>query len=157
MPSTHVHHIHHFGTSPSHQPVYYDYRNSSLSSTPSVRPITYDYKPPTPSNVESSSEERITDSANPNNVLIAGVENLLAYGRMIDNQHQVLFVEQNSDGITLEEELLLTFGGSAFNENDNPQYFPDVEFRFDADDDPNDDDIRNIYDMYKDLVDDGRC
>lgn len=82
---------------------------------------------------------------------------MLLYGGMKDNQHQILFVQQDSDGITFEDELFIAFNNLDANENANLQYFPDVEFRFDADDEPNDDDLQNIYQMYKDLVDNGRC
>lgn len=108
----------------------------------------------------TSSEEVGTDLpvAHPNDVFIAGVENMLLYGDLKDNQHLVLFVEQLSDGITFENELLITFNNiDGDNETAHFEYFPDVEFRFDADDEPNDDDLQNIYQMYKDLVDDGRC
>lgn len=94
------------------------------------------------------------ETTNPNDVFIAGVENMLFYGDMKDNQHNIIFVEQASDGISLETELLSAFGNF---ERTKLQYFPDVEFRFDADDEPNDDDLKNIYEMYKDLVDNGRC
>lgn len=162
MPSTHVHHIHHYvgsssGSNTIHEPVFYDYRNSSLSSTPLVKePIIYDYKPPTRN--ESSDEDDLNmQPSNSNDVFIAGVENMLFYGDMKDNQHHVLFVAQGSDGISFEEELLLKLNHFEPNENANLHYFPDVEFRFDADDEPNDDDLQNIYQMYKNLVDDGRC
>lgn len=146
LPSPHVHHIHH----------YYDYRNSSLSSAAAVKePIIYDYKPPTSKNDSSSEESDLhAEPTDPNDVFIAGVENILFYGDMKHNQHQVIFIEQNSDGISLEAELLSVFGNF---QHTNAQYFPDVEFRFDADDEPNDDDLKNIYQMYKDLVDNGRC
>lgn len=146
LPSPHVHHIHH----------YYDYRNSSLSSAAAVKePIIYDYKPPTSKNDSSSEESDLhAEPIDPNDVFIAGVENILFYGDMKHNQHQVIFIEQNSDGISLEAELLSVFGNF---QDTNAQYFPDVEFRFDADDEPNDDDLKNIYQMYKDLVDNGRC
>lgn len=162
MPSTHVHHIHHYAggssSSGNHEPVFYDYRNSSLSSTPSAKePIIYNYKPPTRNDSSSEEDEPNIGPANPNDVFIAGVENMLIYANMIDNQHQVLFVAQHSDGITFEDELLLKLNHFESNENANLHYFPDVEFRFDADDEPNDDDLQNIYEMYKNLVDGGRC
>lgn len=168
MPTTHVHHIHHYtgsssssssSTSSSQEPVFYDYRNSSLSSTPSVKePIIYDYNPQTSKNESFSSDEDVTSFAttNPNDLFIAGVENMLFYGGMKNNQHQVLFVTQGSDGISFEDEVLTSINRFEM-ENTNMQYFPDVEFRFDADDEPNDDDLQNIYNMYKDLVDYGRC
>lgn len=157
MPSTHVHHIHHYAGN-SHEPIFYDYRNSSLSSTSSVKePIIYDYKPPTKNDSSSEEDGLNIGSANPNDVFIAGVENILFYGGMKDNQHQVLFVAQSSDGISFEDELLLKLNHFETNEHANLHYFPDVEFRFDADDEPNDDDLQNIYEMYKNLVDDGRC
>lgn len=164
MPSTHVHHIHHYSSSAgsasaSREPVFYDYRNSSESSTPSVKtPIIYDYTPIIAKN-DSSSESDEDDfgfaATNPNDVFVAGVDNMLFYGSMKDNQHQVLFVQQDSDGISFEEELLSSL--TEFDSSTNLQYFPDVEFRFDADDEPNDDDLNNIYRMYRDLVDNGRC
>lgn len=118
-------------------------------------PILYDYKPPAAKNDSSFEDDDFSaEPTNPNDVFVAGVENVLFYGDMKDNQHQVIFVQQDSDGITLENELLSAFGSF---ENANQQYFPDVEFRFDADDEPNDDDLQNIYQMYKDLVDNGRC
>lgn len=139
------------------EPIHYDY-NSSVLSTPSTNePIIYDYKPPPSLDSSSDEAELDTQTDHPNDILIAGVENMLLYGNLKDNQHQILFVQQESDGITLENELLMAFNNFGTGENIKPQYFPDVEFRFDADDEPNDDDLQNIYRMYKDLVDDGRC
>lgn len=163
MPSTHVHHIHHYsssaGSSVNREPVLYDYRNSSESSAPSKQPIVYDYTPLISKNESTSSESDEDDfgfdATNPNDVFVAGVENMLFYGSMLDNQHQVVFVQQGSDGISFEQELLASL--SEFDSIQQLQYFPDVEFRFDADDEPNDDDLNNIYTMYKDLVDNGHC
>lgn len=158
QPQMHVHHIHHYVG--RQEPVYYDYRNSSLSSTPSpIEPIIYDYKPSIVHATDTFNDD-IDDTlqaANPNDVFIIGVENILLYGDMKDNQHQILFVQQDSDGITLENELFMTFNNLMGETNANRQYFPDVEFRFDADDEPNDDDLQNIYQMYKDLIDKGSC
>lgn len=127
-------------------------------------PIIYDYKPQTSKNESSSSSSSASDEdvsgiavSNPNDLFIAGVENMLFYGSMKNNQHQVLFVAQGSDGISFEDEVLSSINRFESNENANLQYFPDVEFRFDAADEPNDDDLQNIYQMYKDLVDYGRC
>lgn len=157
IPQTHIHHhVHHYTTASRTEPIYYDY-NSSVSTINSKKePIIYDYKPPS-SDSSSDEDEFNMQSAHPNDILIAGVENMLLYGNLKDNQHQILFVQQASDGITLENELLMAFDNFGASENVIPQYFPDVEFRFDADDEPNDDDLQNIYRMYKDLVDDGRC
>lgn len=113
--------------------------------------------PPTKNESSSEEDEPNMAPANLNDVFIAGVENMLFYGSMKDNQHQVLFVAQGSDGITFENELLSKLEHFESSENTNLHYFPDVEFRFDADDEPNDDDLKNIYEMYKNLVDDGRC
>lgn len=160
MPQTHIHHHvhHHYMMDSRSEPIYYDY-NSSMSSTPisTKQPIIYDYKPPSPSLDTSSSDEieLSMQTVHHNDILIAGVENMLLYGNLKDNQHQILFVQQASDGISLENELLMAFNN--FGTTEAPQYFPDVEFRFDADDEPNDDDLQRIYRMYKDLVDDGRC
>lgn len=162
MPSPHVHHIHHYvGGSGNHEPVYYDYRNSSLASTAAPKePIIYDYKPsmPVKNDSSSSSEEDGPGIAiNSNEVFVVGVENVLFYGNMLANQHQVVFVAQDSDGISLENELLMKFGQFDESQNQPLQYFRDVEFRFDAEDEPNDADLDNIYRMYKELVDEGRC
>lgn len=113
--------------------------------------------PPTKNESSSEEDEPNMAPANLNDVFIAGVENMLFYGSMKDNQHQVLFVAQGSDGISFEDELLSKLNHFESSENANLHYFPDVEFRFDADDEPNDDDLQNIYQMYKNLVDDGRC
>lgn len=126
-----------------------------MSAASVNEPIIYDYKPTVSKNESSFEESDVNvETTNPNDVFIAGVENMLFYGDMKDNQHNIIFVEQASDGISLETELLSAFGNF---ERTNLQYFPDVEFRFDADDEPNDDDLKNIYEMYKDLVDNGRC
>lgn len=162
MPQTHIHHHvhHHYMMGSRSEPIYYDY-NSSMSSSPTStkQPIIYDYKPPSPTLDSSSSSEDETEfymqTAHPNDILVAGVENMLLYSHLKDNQHQILFVQQASDGISLENELLMAFNN--FGTSEIPQYFPDVELRFDADDEPNDDDLQRIYRMYKDLVDDGRC
>lgn len=106
---------------------------------------------------ESDEDEFEFSATNPNDVFVAGVENMLFYGSMKDNQHLVVFVQQGSDGISFEDELLSSLYDFESSERPNLQYFPDVEFRFDADDEPNDDDLDNIYRMYKDLVDNGQC
>lgn len=156
MPQTHIHHhVHHYMMANRSEPIYYDYK-SSLSSAPLVRePIIYDYKPPL--NLSSDETELNMQEAHPNDILIAGVENMLLYGTVKDNQHQILFVQQASDGITFDNELLMAFNNFGASKNVIPQYFPDVEFRFDAGDEPNDDDLQNIYTMYKDLIEDGSC
>lgn len=89
---------------------------------------------------------------------LEGVDNMLFYGMMKQNQHPVVFVLQDSDGISLESELLSSYDQNA-NEQENLQYlpFPDVEFRFDADDEPNDVDLENIREMYQKLIDNGNC
>lgn len=153
MPQTH--HVHHYTIAGHSEPIHYDYKSSVSSATVKKDPIIYDYKPP--SDLSSDEIEINMQAAHPNDILIAGVENMLLYGNLKDHQHQVMFVQQASDGIDLENELLMAFDNFGANENVNPQYFPDVEFRFDADDEPNDDDLQNIYQMYKELVDDGRC
>lgn len=80
---------------------------------------------------------------------------MLFYGVLENNHHQVTFISQQSDGISLESELLASH--NAIDSNENLKYFPDVEFRFDADDEPNDDDLNNISQMYKKLVEYGEC
>lgn len=164
MPSTHVHHIHHYAGSStssnnalnSHE-LFYDYRNSSSSSTASVKePIIYDYNPPL-KNETSSEENEGNFVPNPNDVFIAGVENMLFYGDMKENQHQVVFVAQGSDGMSLEDEILSKLHRFDFDDNLDQFYFPDVEFRFDGDGEPSAEDLDEIYQMYKKLVDDGRC
>lgn len=77
---------------------------------------------------------------------------------MKQNQHQVVFVLQDSDGISLESELLSSYYQNAYDQ-ENLQYlpFPEVEFRFDADDEPNDTDLENIREMYQKLIDNGNC
>lgn len=156
IPQTHIHHhVHHYTMASRSEPIYYDYNSSTTHSV--KEPIIYDYKPPPPSDLSSDEVELNMQATHTNDILIAGVENMLLYGNLKDNQHQILFVQQASDGITLENELLMAFDEFGASENVKPQYFPDVEFRFDADDEPNDDDLQNIYRMYKDLVDDGRC
>lgn len=89
---------------------------------------------------------------------LEGVDNMLFYGMMKQNQHQVVFVLQDSDGISLESELLSSYDQNAY-EQKNLQYLPfaDVEFRFDADDEPNDTDLENIREMYQKLIDNGNC
>lgn len=85
---------------------------------------------------------------------------MLFYGMMKENQHQVIFTMQGSDGISYESELLSMYGefDKMTYENDaHLQYFPDVEFRFDADDEPNDDDLGNINEMYRKLIEYGGC
>lgn len=156
LPQTHIHHhVHHYTTASRSEPVYYDY-NSTVPSTPKKEPIIYDYIPPS-LDVASDEKEINAQAGHPNDMLMIGMENVLSYGNLIDNQHQTLFVEQASDGISLENELLMAFDNFGASENLTLQYFPDVEFRFDADDEPNDDDIFEIYRMYKDMVADGRC
>lgn len=147
--------MHHYTTVSGSEPIHYDY-NSSARATPMKEPIIYDYSPPA-SDVASDEQEINTQSGHPNDMLIIGMENFLSYGNLENNQHHVLFVEQASDGISLETELMMAFDNFGASENVTPQYFPDVEFRFDADDEPNDDDIFEIYRMYKDMVADGRC
>lgn len=78
---------------------------------------------------------------------------------MKENQHQVIFTMQGSDGVSYETELL-----SIYERNDkivandiNLQYFPDVEFRFVAGDEPTDDDLTNISEMYRKLIEYGSC
>lgn len=87
-----------------------------------------------------------------------GVDNMLFYGMMKQNQHQVVFVLQDSDGISLESELLSSYFQNA-QDPENLQYlpFPEVEFRFDAYDEPNDVDLENIREMYQKLIDNGNC
>lgn len=63
-------------------------------------------------------------TAHPNDILVAGVENMLLYSNLKDNQHQILIVQQASDGISLENELLMAFNN--FGASEMPQYFPDV-------------------------------
>lgn len=156
VPHTHIHHhVHHYAAASRSEPVYYDY-NSTVPATPNKEPIIYDYSPPA-QDLASDEKEINAQAGHANDMLIIGMENVLSYGNLIDNQHQILFLEQASDGISLENELLMAFDNFGASENLTPQYFPDVEFRFDADDDPNDDDISEIYRMYKDLVADGRC
>lgn len=152
------HHVHYYTTASRTEPMYYDYNSSVLLPTSEKAPIIYDYKPPNPLDLSSDEIEiNLQSNTHPNDILISGVENMLLYGNLKDNQHQIIFVQQASDGITLENELLMAFDNFGASENVLPQYFPDVEFRFDADDEPNDDDLQNIYGMYKDLVDHGRC
>lgn len=156
VPHPHIDHVHHYATASRSEPVYYDY-NSTVSSTQKKEPIIYDFSPPPSQDLASDEKEIDMQAGHPNDMLIIGMENMLSYGNLIDNQHQVLLVEQASDGISLENELLMAFDNFGASENLTPKYFPDVEFRFDADDEPNDDDISEIYQMYKDMVADGRC
>lgn len=156
VPHPHIDHVHHYATASRSEPVYYDY-NSTVPSTQKKEPIIYDLSPPPSQDLASDEKEIDMQAGHPNDMLIIGMENMLSYGNLIDNQHQVLLVEQASDGISLENELLMAFDNFGASENLTPQYFPDVEFRFDADDEPNDDDISEIYQMYKDMVADGRC
>lgn len=76
---------------------------------------------------------------------------MLFYGAMKDNQHQVAFISQQSDGIPLESALLASH--YAIDSNENLKYFPEIELRFDAEDEPNDDDLNNIFEMYRDIAD----
>ncbi|XP_031641134.1 uncharacterized protein LOC116352567 [Contarinia nasturtii] len=164
MPSPHVHHIHHYvggnpttTTPPDHDSIFYDYRSSpSSSETRMKEPIMYDYKPPLKNETSSEEDEPIV-VPNPNDVFIAGVENMLFYGDMKENQHQVVFVAQGSDGMTFEDKILSQLNRFESVDNHEEFYFPDVEFRFDGDSEPSNEDLADIFQMYKKLVDDGRC
>lgn len=167
IPTTTVHHVHYYNSNNNYNhATYYDYRNATTatSATAPKEPVVYDYKPPTNDSIIKDDDNNGIDQSklsNPNDYFITGVENMLFYGGMKDNQHQVLFLAQGSDGISLENELLL----SSFNNVDsfgnefvsNLQYYPDVEFRFDADDEPNDDDLSNIHELYRNLIENGNC
>lgn len=138
------------GSGGNNNSTFYDYRNAP--SAISKEPIVYDFKPPDNNNQTDQGE-----AINPNDYFIAGVENMLLYGEMKNNQHQVMFVKQISDGISLEDELLLSSLTDMDSNENKLQYYPDVEFRFDAGDEPNDDDLANVLEMYRNLVENGGC
>lgn len=79
MPYTHVHHVHHYSTN---DPVYYDYRNASATTStaqPRTEPIVYDFKPPAQNRSSFASSEEIeqTESINSNDYFIAGMDSML--------------------------------------------------------------------------------
>lgn len=84
-----------------------------------------------------------------------GVENGLICAGMKDDQHQVLFIQQESDGVSLDDELLSSF--YRIDGNDQPNHIPDVEFRFDSEDEPNDDDLATASEMLKNLMAANNC
>lgn len=84
-----------------------------------------------------------------------GVQNGLICGGMADDQHQVLFVQQDSDGISLDDELLASF--NYIDPNTDTQFFPDIEFRFDSDDEPTNVDLDAASQMLKDLIEHHSC
>lgn len=78
------------------------------------------------------------------------MENGLFCASIADDVHQVIFIEQESDGISLDTELF-----AAFNHIDayqQPRCFPHVEFRFDSDDEPNTSDLDNASQMLRDFT-----
>lgn len=117
----------------------------------------YDYKSPLKNETSSEEDESNVELANPNDLFIAGVDNMLFYGSMKLDLHQVVFIEQGSDGVSFADELLLKINHFQTDGRHELNYYPDVEFRFDSDDEPNDEDLENIYHMYQNLIDDGQC
>lgn len=182
----HDHHYYHYysgSNSGSATPnrVYYDYRNTTESTA--HQPILYSYKTPEVTHLisdSSSEEEKPTELLNSADYVIAGicvllailfshnlkliifhacilkgVQNGLICGGLADDQHQVLFVQQDSDGISLDDELLTSF--YHIDPNVQPQFFPDVEFRFDSDDEPTNVDLNTASQMLKELIEHHSC
>lgn len=87
--------------------------------------------------------------------ILQGVKNGLICGGTTDDQHQVLFVQQDSDGISLDDELLASFYD--IDPNASLQFFPDIEYQFDSLDEPNKDDLDTASKMLKDLIEHHGC
>lgn len=132
--------------SPPVDPNLYDYRNPT--TTPSPEPILYDY---TPTNGDSSEEDRETTASNPNDYFVVGVENMVLLGNYIDDRHLVVVVVQESDGLPL---LDPTEDESAF---EVEQYFPDAEFVFFADDEPSKDDLSALNSKLNEMIRERKC
>lgn len=78
------------------------------------------------------------------------MENGLICASIADDQHQVIFMEQESDGISLDTELFTAF--NHIDGNDQSKCFPHVEFRFDSDDEPNSIDLDHAAQMLRDFT-----
>lgn len=134
MPQTH--------TFQHENPNYYDYRSTTTTTTMSPEPILYNYSPPAK---DSSSSEEDTEKSNtvsdPNDYFAAGVENMMLYAQYKDNQHLVLLVVQGSDGLS---EASSTNDDTNDNETNNLQYYPDIEYVFFSDAEPDESDLEDI-------------
>lgn len=77
------------------------------------------------------------------------MENGLICASIADDQHQVIFIQQESDGVSLETELHAAF--NRIDAGEQPKCFPEIEFRFDSDDEPNTTDLDNAAQMLGDF------
>lgn len=133
-----------------YDPNYYDYRDVAAESEMSKEPIVYKFTPP----LGDSSEEdpfRGTDSID---YFVVGVENLLLMGEYKDDQHLVLLVSEESDGLPpINVDDAEYYDG----ENDEQHYFPDADFVFIAEDGPTYEDLRNISETLDNFIMQGKC
>lgn len=133
-------------------PNLYDYRHPTTTVSP--EPILYDYYPP---NADDSSEEengrrRNTMASNANDYFVVGVENMLLHGNYIDNRHLVLLVVQGSDGLPP-----LDATTDADDGHSPEKYFPDAEFVFYSDEEPNKDDLSALNSKLGEMIRQQKC
>lgn len=135
-------------------PNLYDYRNPTTTISP--EPILYDYYPP---NADDSSEEesggqRNKVATNSNDYFVVGVENMLLHGNYKDDRHLVLLVVQGSDGLS---PLDATTESGDDNHYLPDKYFPDAEFVFYSDDEPNNDDLSALNNKLNEMIRQRKC
>lgn len=137
-----------------YNPNLYDYRNRTTTVSP--EPVLYNYYPP---NADDSSEEvngryRNTMASDPHDYFVVGVENMLLHGSYKDNQHLMLLVVQESDGLSPFDE---NTDSDVENHYKSEKYFPDSEFVFYSDDEPTDDDLSALNSKLKEMILQRKC
>lgn len=133
-------------TGAKYNPNYYNYRDKVSEPVISDEPIVYDFYPPKP---DDSSEANWVKS--PLDYFVVGVENMALIGEFKEDQHLVVFVAQERDGLAPRE-----YGDDDF--DDVEQYFPDAEFvHFSSEAEPTSEEMRAIGRRIRQYIDEGKC
>lgn len=143
---------HFVAQSEPYNPNLYDYRHPTTTVSP--EPILYDYYPPSEddSSEEDIDRRRNNFASNPNDYFVVGMENMLLHGSYKDNRHLVLLVAQESDGLS-------PLDATADNDDQygSDKYFPEAEFVFFSDEEPNNDDLTAINEKLTEMIREKKC
>lgn len=133
-------------------------------------PILYNYEPPQESSEEDTGTGATVSTTDKYDHFVAGVENMVIYGQYKENQHLVLLVVQESDGLDPSSDVQETgweetSDDSESVENDRSTTttmspileekiapFPDIFIKFESRDGPSQSDLQEMKTMFNDFV-----
>lgn len=141
-----------------YDPNYYNFRQHASTKAISSEPIEYTFD--LSILALDSSEEMDAELINEGDTFIVGFENMLFFNELQNASHQVVFMEQNSDGNGVEIDLNAPYPEQEeFKRMDllKDIHFPEAEFIFHATEEPNEDDIESLRQMLETHTKAGRC